>query len=111
MTSTRRFLHSALILGAFLLAGCRVAVDTIVNKDGSGELRTSIVFSAEEKQNFEDTPQNSGKNICDNLRADSPPDTVFFEEARGDETYCTTLQSFGTIKQLRTLYQGMTNVT
>ena len=111
MTSTRRFLHSALILGAFLLAGCRVAVDTIVNKDGSGELRTSIVFSAEEKQNFEDTPQNSGKNICDNLRADSPPDTVFFEEVRGDETYCTTLRSFGTLKQLRTLYQGMANVT
>ncbi len=111
MISTRRFLHPALIISAFLLAGCRVAVDTIVNKDGSGELRTSIIFSAEEKQNFENSPQNSGKNICDHLKADSPPDTAFFEEARGDETYCTTLRSFGTLKQLRSLYQGMANVT
>ena len=111
MTSTRTFRYLALMLGALLLAGCRVAVNTIVNKDGSGELRTSIVFSAEEKQNFERAPNNSGKKICDSLRQDSPPDTVFQEDTRGDETYCTTLRSFGSLKQLRGLYQGMANVT
>ena len=111
MTSTRTFRYLALMLGALLLAGCRVAVNTIVNKDGSGELRTSIVFSAEEKQNFESAPNNSGKKICDSLRQDSPPDTVFLEETRGDETYCTTLRSFSSLKQLRGLYQGMANVT
>ena len=111
MTSTRTFRYLALMLGALLLAGCRVAVNTNVNKDGSGELRTSIVFSAEEKQNFENAPNNSGKKICDSLRQDSPPDTVFQEDTRGDETYCTTLRSFGSLKQLRGLYQGMANVT
>lgn len=111
MTSTSRFFSAAVFLGALLLASCRAAVDTSVNKDGSGELRTSIIFSAEEKQNFENAPQNAGKSICDNLIADAPPDTVFLEETRGEETYCTTLRSFGNIKQLRSLYAGMANVT
>ena len=109
-----RTMHSVklvLIVVAVALSSCRAVVDTRVEKNGSGELRTSIVFSAEEKQNFDGAPGNAGKNICDNLKGNAPPETVFMEEVKGDETYCTTLHSFHTLKQLRDLYEGMVNVT
>jgi hypothetical protein len=93
------------------LSACRVVVDTTVNKDGSGELRTSIVFSPEEKQNFESSPGNTGKGICDNLKKDVPPESTFFQEEKGNgETYCTTIRSFRTVKQLNDYYAGMGNV-
>ena len=111
MANSRILLKLILIFATVALSACRVVVDTKVNKDGSGELRTAIVFSGEEKKNFDSAPNNAGKNICESLRSDTPSDVVFFEEARGEETYCTTLHSFSTLKQLRTLYEGMVNVT
>jgi len=107
----RHSVKLVLIIAAMALSSCRSVVDTRLEEDGSGELRTSIVFSAEEKQNFDSAPGNSGKKICDNLKANSPPQTEFVEEAKGDETYCTTLHSFNTLQQLRALYEGMANVT
>ena len=112
MSSTRRLLRSALILAAVALSACRVVVDTKVNKDGSGELRTSIVFSTEEKQNFESSPGNSGKSICDQLKKDVPPESAFLQEQNENgETFCTTVRPFRTIKQLDGYYGGMGNVT
>ena len=111
MASTRVCFKLALALAAVVLAGCRTVVDTRLNKDCSGELRTSIVFSAEEKQNFDNAPENAGKSICDQLRTDAPPETVFVEELRDGETYCTTLRAFHTVKDLRSLYDAMLNVT
>ena len=107
----RHLVKLVLIIVAVVLSSCRSVVDTKLEEDGSGELRTSIVFTAEEKQNFDSAPGNSGKKICDNLKANSPPQTEFIEEAKGDETYCTTLHSFNTLQQLRALYEGMANVT
>ena len=100
-----------LIVVAVALSSCRSVVDTKVEEDGSGALRTSIVFSAAEKQNFDSAPGNSGKKICDNLKTNSPPQTEFVEEAKGDEVYCTTVHSFNTLQQLHALYGGMANVT
>jgi hypothetical protein len=107
----RDFVKLMLIIMAVALSSCRSVVDTKVQEDGSGELRTSVVFSAEEKQDFDRAPGNSGKKICDNLKANSPPQTEFVEEAQGDETYCTTVHSFNTLQQLHDLYEGMANVT
>jgi hypothetical protein len=93
------------------LSACRAVVDTKVEKDGSGELRTSIVFSAEEKRNFDSAPDNAGKSICDNLKSDASPQADLIEQAQGNETYCTTVHSFNSLKQLRDYYEAMVNVT
>ena len=110
-STMRHSVKLVLIMMTVALSSCRSVVDTKVEEDGSGELRTSIVFSAAEKQNFDSAPGNSGKKICDNLKANSPPQTEFIEETKGDETYCTTVHSFNTLQQLHDLYGGMANVT
>lgn len=110
MISIRKASWFLLILVAFTLSACRVVVETKVNDDGSGELRSSVVFSAEEKKNFESAPNNSGKSICDNLKG-APADATFLQEARGEETYCTTVRSFDTVHELRDFYARMANVT
>lgn len=112
MNFTRVRLQFVLIFVALALSACRVVVDTKVHKDGSGELQTSIVFSAEEKQNFESSAGNAGKSICDNLKKDAPPESTFLQQEGGNgETYCTTVRSFSTVKKLQGLYAGMGNVT
>src|SRR5262245_61978806 len=111
MISPRKAFLLGRILIAFTLSACRVVVDTQVNKDGSGELKSSVVFSAEEKHNFENSPGNSGKTICDNLSQNAPPNTTFVQEESADETFCTTVRTFKTIKELRKLYTGMGNIT
>ena len=103
----------ALVLtsAALILSACRVVVDTKISDNGSGELRSSVVFSAEEKANFEESPENAGKSVCDNLREGSQADTEFMEEVRGDETFCTTVRSFANLNELRGFYEAMGNVT
>ncbi|HEU0294217.1 MAG TPA: hypothetical protein VFR47_15870 [Anaerolineales bacterium] len=104
-------LKLTIIFAALMLSACRAVVDTTVNKDGSGELRTAVVFSAEEKKNFDGAPNNAGKSICESLRSDTPPEVLFLEEMKGEDTYCTTVHPFQTLKQLRDFYEGMANVT
>jgi hypothetical protein len=99
------------VFAALQLSACRVVVDTNINDNGSGELRSSVVFSEEEKANFEGSPENEGKSVCDNLREGSPADTEFTEEVRGDETFCTTVRSFANLNELRGFYERMGNVT
>jgi hypothetical protein len=111
MAGSRIPLKLVLILAAVTLSACRAVVDTKVERDGSGELRTSIVFSAEEKRNFDNAPDNAGKSICDNLRSDAPPQAEFMEQTQGNETYCTTVHSFTSLKQLHDYYETMVNVT
>jgi hypothetical protein len=89
---------------------CRAVVDTEINKNGSGELRTSIVFSAEEKRNFEANADNASKSICDSLKNEASPADALLEQVRGDETYCTTMHSFSSLKQLRDYYDAMLHV-
>lgn len=105
-------MNRALVLtsAALILSACRVVVDTNINDNGSGELRSSVVFSAEEKADFEGSPENVGKSVCDNLKRDAQADTEFVEELRGDETFCTTVRSFANINELRGFYEGMGNV-
>jgi hypothetical protein len=111
MIRTRILLQLVIIFAAITLSGCRVVVDTKVNQDGSGDLRTSIVFSAEEKQNFESSAGNAGKSICDNLKKDVPAEATFLQQdGANGETYCTTVRAFSTMKKLQGLYAGMGNV-
>lgn len=111
MVGSWRPLKLTIVFAALTLSACRAVVDTTVNKDGSGELRTAVVFSAEEKKNFDSAPNNAGKSICESLRRDAPPEVLFMEESKGDETYCTTVRPFQTLKQLNEFYKSMANVT
>lgn len=84
MIPTRPRSEFDLIFITFALSACRVLVDTQLNKDSSGELRTSIVFSAEEKRKFESSAGNAGKSICDNLKKDATPEATFLQEEGGN---------------------------
>jgi hypothetical protein len=108
-TNLRLFLE--LMTVALLLSACRIVVDTKVNPDGSGELRTAVVYTAEEAEGFTQTPGNESKSICENLKNDVPLEATFTEEVHDGETHCVTTRSFTNLRELRTLYAGMGNVT
>jgi hypothetical protein len=99
-----------LALTALLLSSCRAVVETEVRPDGSGDLRSSVVFSAEEKANFEARAGNEGKTICDSLKQGSQVEAEFVEDVRDGETFCTTVRSFEGLRELRGYYGTMGNV-
>lgn len=105
--------RTLLLLSAatLLLASCRIVVDTNVRPDGSGELRTSVVFSEQEREDFSEKPENQGKGICDNIENDVPTGAKFVEEIHDGETFCVTERPFSNLAELRTSYAGMQQVT
>jgi len=107
-----KFLRAYLSLAftALLLSACRVVVETEIDQDGSDILRSSVVFSAEEKANFEASPENAGKSVCDNLKQDAHVDAEFVEETHDGETFCTTVREFGSLDELRGYYAGIGTV-
>jgi len=107
----RMRIRQFLVIPILLLSACRVIVETKINPDGSGDLRSSIVFSEEEMQNFTASPEKAGKSICDNLREGIPADATFVIEEKGRETFCTTVRSFSDVNELRGYYESMGNIT
>lgn len=107
-----KFLRTLFFLAfaALLLSACRVVVETEIKQDGSGVLRSSVVFSAQEKANFEASADNTGQSICDNLKQGAQADAEFVEEVHDGETFCTTVRSFAGLDELRGYYAGMGNV-
>ena len=97
--------------GGLLLASCRSVIETELRADGSGELRSAVVFSASELAGFAQGEANAGKSICDELRAQAPPEATFVEEERAGETHCTTVRAFASVRELREIYAGLPNVT
>lgn len=107
-TKLRSFLF--LVVAALLLSACRVVVNTDVRADGSGQLDTAVVFSAKEREDFENKPENQGKGICDGIAKGVSDGATFVEEIREGETYCTTERSFKSLDELRGFYTGMNQV-
>ncbi|MBI3737507.1 MAG: hypothetical protein HY258_00475 [Chloroflexi bacterium] len=99
----RQIILAVLILTALVLAGCKFQSTTAVKPGGSGDLRTEVGFSAEEKQNMEKQNPSSAKDFC-NAQASRPGNITVTEEKRGDETWCVTTASFKNLDQLRQLY-------
>ncbi len=89
---------------ALLLAACKFQATTILNPDGSGELRTEAGFTAEERQNLENQSSRKGPGDFCNTSGRTPPDVTVTEEQRGDETWCVTTQKFDNPDELRKLY-------
>jgi len=107
--SIRRLISASIV--TLLLTACRVVIDTKINPDGSGLLRNAVVYSAEEQQNFEQTPGNESAGICDDLLEDMPAGATFTEEHYGGETYCVTTRSFADLQELTQLYAQFDNVS
>lgn len=99
------------VVAILLLTACRVVVNTDVRADGSGELRTAVVFTAKEKEDFQQKPENQGKGICDGIKSGVPTGATFVEEIREGETYCITERPFASLDELRSFYAGMNQVT
>ena len=100
----------SLAFTALFLPSCRVLVETEIKPGGSGILRSSVVFSAEERANFESSPENAGKSLCDNLKQGVEADAEFVQEFHDGETFCTTVRSFATLDELQGYYTRMGNV-
>src|SRR5262245_12186371 len=93
------------VVGLLLLSAChQLQVTTRFQPDGSGELRTEVGFTAEERQNLEAQSQNPDPAKYCNQNQSSPK-AVVTEEQRGDETWCVTTQSFANLEELRRLYE------
>ncbi len=91
---------------ALLLAAChKLQATTEVKPDGSGELRTGVGFSAEERQNLENQSGNEGSDNFCNSSGQTSPDVTVAEEQRGDETWCITTTKFDDLEELRRLYE------
>ena len=97
------------ILGVLLLAGChKLEATTLIEPDGSGELRMGIGFSQEERTNLEEQNPNQ-QDFC-NTSQSSPSITVI-EEPRGDETWCINIMRFNDLDELRELYGQQEGIT
>ncbi len=110
----RIFLFTGLVAASLLLAACKVNVGTSVDANGSGETRTEIGFTAEEKQSILQLSGGNAENLCDTLQSEGqalPPDAVFVQEERGDETYCVTSRPFDDLDGLKSLYGEMDGVS
>jgi len=93
------------VIGLLLMSAChQLQVSTRFEPDGSGQLRTEVGFTAEERQNLEAQSENPDpENLCNQNQ--SSPDATVTEEQRGDETWCVTTQSFANLEELRRLYE------
>ncbi len=102
------------LVAALLLAACQVNIGTSVDANGSGETRTEIGFTADEKQSLLQISGGDAENLCDTLQSEGqalPPDAAFTQEERGDETYCVTSRPFDDLDGLRQLYGEMDGVS
>ena len=92
-----------LVIGAVLLAGChKLEATTVVEPDGSGELKMGVGFSAEERENLE-KQNNTSQDFCNTSQ--SAENITVVEEQRGEETWCITTTAFKDLEELRSLYE------
>lgn len=101
-------------LGAFLLAGCEFRASTEVEPDGSGELRTEVGFTAEERETLESQSGGSGaQDFCNSspFEGQTSAEVTVTEEQRGDEVWCITTAKFDDLEDLRQLYGSLMGLT
>jgi hypothetical protein len=98
------------VAAACLLAACQFQAFTTIQANGSGELRTEVGFTAEERQNLEEQSEDSGSQDFCNSSKDSAGVTVT-EEQRGNETWCVTTTKFDNLDELQKLYEEKKGLT
>jgi hypothetical protein len=98
-----------LTASALALAACQFQAATTIEPDGSGELRTEVGFTAEERKNLEAQSGGSSPDFC-NTQGSASGVTVT-EETRGDQTWCVTIRKFNNPDELRKLYAEQKGIT
>lgn len=106
---TKLWLFLGLVCGMGLLSGCRFVVDTHINADGSGELKTVVIYTAGDVNFWSQNPDNKSKDICDNPNA--PEGVVLTKEEHDGETHCIKTRTFTNLSELRQFYEEDKNVT
>lgn len=99
-----------LVVFALLLAACQFQAHTTVQPNGSGELRTEVGFTAEERQNLIQQGTSTATDFCNSAEQSSRNVTVT-EAQRGEMTWCVTATRFQTLAELRRLYAEQKGVT
>lgn len=99
-----KYRNAILMLVTLLLAGCKFEAATEVRGNGSGELRSQVGFTPEERQNLEKQNTASAQDFC-NTSGQTPRGVTVTEEKRGDETWCVTTTKFGSLEALADLYR------
>ncbi len=100
----KKYLPICLLLSALLLSSCKFQAVTSIGPGGSGELRTEVGFSAEERANLESQSEaEPSDDFCNT--SDAAQGTTVTEEQRAGETWCVTTRRFGNVDELRQLYQ------
>ena len=98
-----RLIQIVVLISSIFLIGChKLGATTRIDSAGSGELRTEVGFSADERENLEKENNNS-EDFCNT--SETPPNIIVTEEQRGDETWCITTTPFDSLDELRGLYQ------
>jgi hypothetical protein len=98
----KKYLPVFLLLAALLLSGCKFQAVTRIGPGGSGELRTEVGFSAQERENLENQSEGDTADFCNT--AGAAQGTTVTEEQRGDETWCVTSMSFSNLEELSQFY-------
>jgi hypothetical protein len=90
-----------------LVTGCEFRATTTLYPDGSGELRTEVGFTAEERQRLESQASPTpSQPFCTPPPGQTSANVTVTEEQRGDETWCITITPFDNLDELRRLYES-----
>jgi len=103
---------SIVFLAALLLSACQTQIATSVKRDGSGELKTSMGFTADEVQMLQGLGTSSS-DLCNSASQQSqlPPGATVKQEQRGDETWCVGTLPFADLSALKSAYEETKGVT
>jgi len=108
----RTISRAVLLASAVLLAACTIQINTTIQPDGAGELRTEMGFSPVDQEALSGIG-TSPEDFCADMQSQENPDQeapVRVEE-RGDEVWCVVTLPFSSLDELRDLYAGMGGVT
>jgi hypothetical protein len=102
---SRRWLLIMLATTASVL-GCEFQGLTTIRANGSGELRTEVGFTADERARLEaQAGPNRPQNFCNVPSDQTTSGVTITEEQRGAETWCVTTTRFDDLRELRRLYE------
>jgi hypothetical protein len=105
---------TSLVVCVLLLVACEFQATTEVKPDGSGELRTEVGFTGEERKTLESQSGGSGtQNFCNSspFEGQTSAEVTVTEEQRGDEIWCITTAKFDSLEDLRQLYGSLMGLT
>jgi hypothetical protein len=100
---TRRLLSGMLLAACLFLSGCNVNIATIVNPNGSGEVKTIYKLSKEDQKTFTQSGLADAGKLCEGMATLSesfPNQGTIKQEKHGSETWCVISQVFRSLEEM-----------